>query len=92
MKADGMNCVKAFYDERAVGPDQTPPVPRLETLRALVKAGHAANIPVFVHALSTEAQTMALRSGADVIAHGLWEWNGESQAVELTPKVQGVLD
>jgi imidazolonepropionase-like amidohydrolase len=58
----------------------------------VVNAGHAANMPVFIHALSTEAQTMALRSGADVIAHGLWEWNGETQAVELTPKVHGVLD
>jgi len=92
MKADGMYCVKAFYDERAIGPDQVPPVPRLETLRALVEAGHAAHMPVFVHALSIEAQRMALQSGADVIAHGLWEWNGEGQAVELTPKVHGVLD
>jgi CheY-like chemotaxis protein len=47
----------------------TPPVPRLETLRALVKAGHATHIQVFVHALSTEAQTLVLQSGADVIAH-----------------------
>jgi len=47
---------------------------------------------VFVHALSTEAQSMVVQSGADVIAHGLWEWNGEAEAVELTPKVRAVLD
>jgi Amidohydrolase family len=35
---------------------------------------------------------MALRAGADVIAHGLWEWNGEAEAVDLPPKVRGVLD
>lgn len=92
MKADGMYCVKAFYDERAVGPDQIPSVPTLETLRALVKAGHAEHMPVFVHALSTEAQSMALRAGADVIAHGLWEWNDEAEANDLPPKVRGVLD
>jgi imidazolonepropionase-like amidohydrolase len=92
MKADGMYCVKAFYDERAIGPDQIPPVPTLETLRALVRSGHAAHMPVFVHALSTEAQSMALRAGADVIAHGLWEWNGEAGAVDLPSKVRGVLD
>jgi len=92
MKADGMYCVKAFYDERELGPDVIPPVPRLETLRALVDAAHAAHMPVFVHALSTEAQSMALQSGADIIAHGLWEWTGEAQKVELTPKVREVLD
>lgn len=91
MKADGMYCVKTFYDERAFGPS-APSVPRLETLRALVKAAHAAHMPVFVHALSTDAQSIALQSGADVIAHGLWEWNGEAEAVELTPKVREVLD
>lgn len=91
MKADGLYCVKTFYDERAYGP-APPPVPRLDTIRALVQAAHANRMPVFVHALSTEAQAFALEAGADVIAHGLWQWNGEEDAMQLTPKVQQVLD
>lgn len=89
MKADGAFCVKTFYDR---GEGDQWPVPRLDTIRALVKAAHAARMPVFIHATSTEAQEFALEAGVDIIAHGLWRWSGEPDAIALTPRVRKALD
>jgi imidazolonepropionase-like amidohydrolase len=91
MKADGAICVKTFYERGFTETDQWP-VPRLDTIRALVAAAHAAHMPVFIHANGTDAQEFAVKAGADVIAHGMWHWNGEQQATELTPRAKGVLD
>jgi amidohydrolase family protein len=91
MKTDGALCVKAFY-ERGFGEVDVWPVPRLETIGALVKAAHAAHMPVLIHANSTDGQEFALQAGADIIAHGLWHWNREPQATELTARAKGILD
>ena len=91
MKTDGAICVKAFY-ERGFGEVNVWPVPRLETIRALVKAAHAANLPVLMHANSTDGQGFALEAGVDIVAHGLWHWNGEPQATQLTPRTKAILD
>lgn len=91
MKADGALCAKAFY-ERGFGEVDVWPVPRLETIRALVKAAQTAHMPVLIHANSTDGQEFAVEAGAGIIAHGLWHWNGEPQATELTVRAKGVLD
>ncbi len=91
MKADGARCVKTFY-ERGFGEDDELPVPRLDTTRDLVKAAHAAHMPVFIHANGTDAQEFALQAGADIIAHGMWHWNHEQKATELTPRAKQILD
>jgi hypothetical protein len=91
MKADGALCVKAFY-ERGFGEVDRWPVPRLETIRDLVEAAHAAHMPVLIHANSTDGQEFALEAGADIIAHGLWHWNREQQATKLTARARGILD
>jgi imidazolonepropionase-like amidohydrolase len=92
MKADGAICVKSFFD-RGVGDGEKLPVPTLDTMRALVRAAHAAKLPVLLHARGSEAQTFALDAGVDIIAHGLWDWNGEPQATtELTPGIKKILD
>ena len=67
------------------------PVPRLDTIRELVKAAHAAHMPVLIHANGTDAQEFAVKAGADIIAHGLWHWNRE-EATELTPRATRILD
>jgi imidazolonepropionase-like amidohydrolase len=91
MKADGAICVKTFFDRGAASGDL--PVPRFDTLQALVRAAHAAKMPVLIHATSSEGQTLALDAGVDIIAHGLWNWNGEPQTVsDLTPGVRRILD
>lgn len=89
MKRDGASCVKTFYERGDAG---AWPTPRLDTIRALVKAAHDAHLPVLIHATSTEAQEFAVQAGVDVIAHGLWNWTDAPDATELTPRVGKVLD
>lgn len=90
MKADGAICVKTYF-HRYEG--QNLRVPRLDTLRALVKAAHAAGILVFMHAISPEGHSLALDAGVDVIAHGLWEWDDDGlRPRQLTPDVEKILD
>jgi len=92
MKADGAICVKSYFD-RGLGGALNLPVPRLDTMRELVRAAHAAQIPVLLHATGSEAQTFALEAGVDVIAHGLWYWDGEPQTTsDLTPTIKNILD
>jgi imidazolonepropionase-like amidohydrolase len=91
MKADGAICVKTFF-ERGFGAQRNLPVPRLETIRALVRAAHAAGLPVLLHATSAEAQTFGLDAGVDIIAHGLWHWNESSATTELTPALTSILE
>lgn len=92
MKADGALCVKSFY-ERGFGEQQTIPAPRLDTIRSLVQTARAAKMPVFLHANGSDAQAFALEAGVDIIAHGLWHWNGDPQTnSDLTPRVTKVLD
>ena len=91
MKADGALCVKTFY-ERGFGEVDEMPAPRLDTIRALVKAAHAVHMPVLIHANGTDAQEFAVQAGADIIAHGLWHWNREPQATDLTARARTILD
>jgi imidazolonepropionase-like amidohydrolase len=89
MKADGAICVKTFF-ERGFGGVHDLPVPKRETIRALVRAAHAAGLPVLLHANSAEAQTFGLDTGVDILAHGLW--NETAAPGELTPAVKSILD
>jgi len=92
MKADGAICVKTFF-ERGFGAVHDLPVPQAETIRALVRAAHAAGLPVLVHANADEAQAFALDSGVDIIAHGLWNTKERpATAGELTPAMKAILD
>jgi len=91
MKSDGALCVKTFY-ERGFGEVDELPAPRLDTIRDLVGAAHAAHMPVLIHANSTDGQEFAVRAGADVVAHGMWHWNREQTATELTPRARKILD
>jgi imidazolonepropionase-like amidohydrolase len=91
MKSDGAICVKTFF-ERGFGDQHDLPVPRLDTVRALVRAAHAAGLPVLLHANTSEAQTFGVDAGVDIIAHGQWNWSEASAAVEITPQVKAILD
>jgi len=68
-------------------------VPKLETIRELVKIAHAAGLPVLIHANSDEAQRFGLDAGVDIMAHGLWNWSQErSTSSELTQGIKKILD
>lgn len=92
MKADGMFCVKSFF-ERGQDGARNLPVPRLDTMRALVRAAHGARMPVFLHAIGSEAQAFAVEAGVDIIAHGMPQWDGHpGNVTQLPPDVQKILD
>ena len=91
MKADGAICVKTFF-ERGFGGQHNLPVPQANTIRSLVRAAHEAGLPVLMHANSLEAQTFALDTGVDIIAHGLWNTDEKAKPGELTALEQSVLD
>ncbi len=92
MKSDGAICVKTFF-ERGFGGVRNLPVPKLETIREVVKAAHAAGIPVLMHANSDEAQRFGLDAGVDIMAHGLWNLYQEHSATsEVTPGMKNILD
>jgi imidazolonepropionase-like amidohydrolase len=89
MKADGAICVKTFF-ERGV---RDLPVPKLETIREVVKVAHAAGLAVLMHANSDEAHRFGLDAGVDIMAHGLWNWSQEhSSTSEVTPGIRKTLD
>jgi imidazolonepropionase-like amidohydrolase len=92
MKADGAICVKTFF-ERGFGEARDLPVPKLETIREVVKVAHAAGLPVLMHANSDEAHRFGLDAGVDIMAHGLWNWSQQqSTTSELTPGIKKILD
>ena len=91
MKGDGAICVKTFF-ERGFGGVHNLPVPQAETIRDLVRAAHAAGLPVLMHANSLEAQQFALDTGVDIIAHGLWNTDEKTKPGELTALQKSVLD
>jgi Amidohydrolase family len=92
MKADGAICVKTFF-ERGFAADRNLPVPKLDTIRAVVRAAHAAGLPVLMHANTDEAHRFGLDSGVDIMAHGLWNWNQQHvTSTELTPGIRKILD
>jgi imidazolonepropionase-like amidohydrolase len=92
MKSDGTICVKTFF-ERGFDKDRNLPVPKLETIREVVKAAHAAGLPVLMHGNSDESHRFGLDAGVDIMAHGLWNWHQEHSATtEITPSIKRILD
>ena len=92
MKADGAICVKTFF-ERGFGGTRDLPVPKLETIREVMKAAHAAGLPVLMHANSDEAQQFGVDAGVDILAHGMWNlYQEHSTASEVTPGMKKILD
>lgn len=92
MKSDGAICVKTFF-ERGFGGIRDLPVPKLETIRDLVKAAHDAGMPVLMHANSDEAHRFGIDAGVDVMAHGLWNlYQEKSSTSDVTPRMKKILD
>ena len=69
MAADGALCVKVHYEPGNAQVGQSLPTPSIETIRSVVAAAHARDMPVVIHANTREAQAFAVRTGADMITH-----------------------
>lgn len=76
----GGQCIKVYYEEALWWPGGAPEfrLPSVEIVRDVVQAAHAANLPVLLHATTPAGHEFALQSGIDILAHGLWEWTGQS--------------
>jgi imidazolonepropionase-like amidohydrolase len=90
MKADGAICVKTYF-ERGFGAQRDMRVPHLKTIQALVRAAHAAGLPVLLHANSRDAQAFGIQAGTDIFAHGLWIWNEPDDVTVPTPPITEIL-
>jgi imidazolonepropionase-like amidohydrolase len=90
-RQDGARCIKTFF-ERGFGRDHDLPVPSAALFAQIRDAAHAAGLPVLLHASSLEAQRFGVEGGADILAHGLWEWGADNAATSLPEAVRMLLD
>lgn len=75
----GARCVKLYYEEALWWPGHGHPpfsLPSLAILREVVDAAHARGLTVLMHGNTPAAHRMGLDAGIDVMAHGLWDWEG----------------
>lgn len=79
----GAICLKT-YVESGFGGVFDWPLPSADTLSKLGDAAHRQGLIFVVHANSAEAWTSAAEASADVIAHGLWHWDGDRQDAGLS--------
>jgi imidazolonepropionase-like amidohydrolase len=91
VKDSGAICVKTFF-ERGFGGQKNLPVMSADVLADVRKAASAADLILMVHANSFEAQKFAVTGGADVIAHGMWNWGDLDGNPEIPSEVKVVLD
>jgi imidazolonepropionase-like amidohydrolase len=91
VRAGGV-CVKAYYEPGFGEQAGKLPVPTTALMREVSAAARAAGLPLLLHANSLEAHRFAAAAGADVVVHGLWNWNQPEAAGGAIPEaVQQVL-
>jgi imidazolonepropionase-like amidohydrolase len=70
----GARCVKIFIED-GFGASSDWPLMSTETLARVRAAARKHNLILIAHANALDMQRIALDTGVDVIAHGLWNWN-----------------
>lgn len=87
-KSQHARCVKVFY-ETGFGPMRDLPVPSERIIREVVSAAHDNSLPVYLHGTSASAYEFGLRTGVDMVVHGLWnpEDLTEQQVNKLAQRV-----
>ncbi|GGY64562.1 integrase [Cellvibrio zantedeschiae] len=83
-KSEGARCIKAFY-EKGFGAQRNLPVPSEAIVRELVTAAHNQNLPVFLHGNSQWSYEFALKTGVDMLVHGMW--NGDANTNKELPQI-----
>jgi imidazolonepropionase-like amidohydrolase len=79
-------CVKAYYEPGFGEHAGKLPVPTVALMREVRDAARGALIPLLLHANSLEAHRFAAAAGADVVVHGLWNWNQPGGAGGAIPE------
>ena len=83
-KKEGARCIKAFY-EKGFGAQRNLPVPSEAIVRELVTAAHKQDLPVFLHGNSQWSYEFALKTGVDMLVHGLW--SGDAHTNKELPHI-----
>jgi hypothetical protein len=91
VKQAGGICIKTYY-EHGFGRDRHLPVMSAGTFADVRRAATDAGLVLMVHANSFEAQQFAEDGGADVIAHGMWNWGDLDRRQELPGEITALLD
>lgn len=92
----GGRCVKIYYEEALWWPASTRPtfaLPSEAIIREVVAEAHAHRMPVLLHGTTPAAYRFAAATGVDIIAHGMWEWEGASTGrVDVPPEAFAAVD
>src|SRR4029077_12031866 len=86
----GAICLKVFV-EPGFGGAAHWPVPNSKTLAAFRAESSRRGLVLVVHANALESWHAALAAHADVIAHGLWHWDGDRMSTTPPPEVRDVI-
>lgn len=84
----GGRCIKLYYEEALWWPASSRPafaLPSEAIVREVVAAAHQRRMPVLLHGTTPAAYRFAVSTGVDIVAHGLWEWEGASVGREDVP-------
>lgn len=86
-------CAKTVHED-GFGEMSDSPVPSAAMLAALREETHAHDIPLVIHASSYNAWKAAGEVPADIIAHGRWNWDGQTptDGDSLPATIRVVLD
>lgn len=81
-KKEGASCIKVFY-EKGFGGKRNLPIPSEAVVRELVAVAHQHKLPVFLHGNSLESYKFGLATGVDMIVHGLWNADANTNDADL---------
>jgi imidazolonepropionase-like amidohydrolase len=86
----GAICLKTFV-EPGFGGAARWPTPQPETLSTLRDEAKRHGLVFVVHANALESWRTALDAHPDVIAHGIWQWDGDRMSAKPPPEVCDVI-
>ena len=93
---EGGRCVKLYYEEALWWPGKRKPdfkLPSEQIVREVVAEAHARGMIVLLHGTTPEAHRFARATGIDVIAHGIWDWDGAANGrTDIPPAVLAAVD
>jgi len=94
--AGGGRCVKMYYEEVFWLPREMRPsfsLPSEAILREVVAEAHKRRMTVVLHGTTPNAYKIAAATGVDIMAHGLWDWDGALYGkAEIPDSVNGAID
>jgi imidazolonepropionase-like amidohydrolase len=70
-------CAKLVYEDEASGLAVSWKKPTPSILRDLITEAQKFNMPLVLHAPSFEGHKIGLETGAQIFAHGMWNWSDD---------------